>query len=232
MAKLKRPLNSEKARGHIDGIIFSESNNINYARKRTIPRYEYTEKRKQTATDLTAASRLWSAMSDSDREKWEEFANETAKSDTWGQPIKTPAFSWFVSCYINLRAVKLLKVPDITQASKPPTPISVNTMWQSTASTRRLYIRVPIPNEYGSYRLRAYWNPTPSPGTFKNKSELVPFDWNTQGSTQEFIYVVKNYSRTTAPAVVGQHTIIVKLIDPKSGLASSELKGIITIPEP
>lgn len=232
MAKLKRPLNSEKARGHIDGIIFSESNNVNYARKRTIPKYEYTEKRKQTATDLTAATRLWSALSDSDRQKWEDFATETVKSDVWGQPIKTPAFSWFVSCYLNLRAVRLLKVPDISKASKPPTPISISTTWQSTSATRRLYIQVPIPNEYGTYRLRAYWNPTPSTGTLKNKSELVPFDWNTQGSTQALIYLVKHYSRATAPEVVGQHTVIVKLIDTKSGLASSELKGIITIPEP
>lgn len=232
MAKLKRPLNSEKARGHIDGIIFSESNNVNYARKRTIPRYEYTEKRKQTATDLTAASRLWTAMSDSAREKWEDFANETVKSDVWGQPIKTPAFSWFVSCYLNLRAVKLLKVPDISEPSKPPTPISVDTTWQGTVANRRLFIRVPLPNEYGSYRLRAYWNPIPSPGTFKNKSELVPFDWNTQGTANGYIYLIKQYTKTTAQEVVGQHTIIVKLIDTKSGLASSELKGIITIPEP
>lgn len=232
MAKLKRPLNSEKARGHIDGIIFSESNNVNYARKRTIPKYEYTEKRKQTATDLTAATRLWSAMSDSDRQKWEDFATETVKSDVWGQPIKTPAFSWFVSCYLNLRAVKLLKVPDISEASKPPTPISISANWQSTAAIKRLYIEVPKPNLYGSYRLKAYWNPTPSTGTLKNKSELVTFDWNTQGSSQEYIRIVKQYSTATAPAVVGQHTFIVKLIDTKSGLASSELKGIVTIPEP
>lgn len=232
MAKLKRPLNSEKARGHIDGVIFSESNNVNYARKRTIPRYEYTEKRKQTATDLTAASRLWTAMSDSAREKWEDFANETVKSDVWGQPIKTPAFSWFVSCYLNLRAVKLLKAPDISEPSKPPTPISITTAWQGGVSVRRLAIRVPIPDEYGDYRLRAYWNPIPSPGTFKNKSELIPFDWNSQGTTPEYIQLIKNYNSTTALEVVGQHTVIVKLIDANSGLASSELKGIITIPEP
>ena len=232
MAKLRRPLNSERARGSLGDVIFSESNNVNYARRKTIPRYEQTTRRKEVATDLTAASRLWSALTDQDKAKWEEFADSVTKSDVWGTPIKLPAFSWFVGCYINLRSIGLLKVPKINEPRKPTPPIAVTTRWAGTSTRKFLYFEAHISEEIDDVRARFYWNPKPSPGTFKNKSELELLIPQTHGVDENIYNVRLDMKNADTSAYVGNHTIIAQLIDTRSGLASAEYKTLITIEEP
>lgn len=232
MAKLRRPLNSERARGSLGDVIFSESNNVNYARRKTIPKYEQTTRRKEVATDLTAASRLWSALTDQGKAQWEEFADSVTKSDVWGTPIKLPAFSWFVGCYMNLRSIKELRPPDIREARKPTPPIAVTARWAGTISRKFLYIEAHVSEEIDDVKARFYWNPKPSAGTFKNKSELELLIPSTFGVDENIYNVRIQMTNEEAAAYVGNHTIIAQLIDTRSGLASAEYKTLLTIEEP
>lgn len=232
MAKLRRPLNSEKARGSLGDVIFSESNNVNYARRKTIPRYEQTTRRKEAATDLTAASRLWSALTEEGKAKWEEFADSVTKSDVWGTPIKLPAFSWYVGCYLNLRAVGFIKPPSLTKKTKPPTPTGIQFEWRSYPSNKRLVIGISGLNPPTGYRAKIFWNPKASAGTLKNKSELVPLKEGSQSAAGNLITRTILIPNDEIENWTGQHTFVIQFVDTTSGLASSEQKINAVIPQP
>lgn len=232
MAKLRRPLNSERARGSLGDVIFSESNNVNYARRKTIPRYEQTAKRKAVATDLTAASRLWSALTEEGKAKWEDFADSVTKSDVWGTPIKLPAFSWFVGCYMNLRAVGFIKPPSITNPTKPPTPTGIAFNWRNYPDHPRLVIGITGANQATGYRAKIFWNPKASEGTLKNKSELVPIEGGSHSASGNLVMRTISIPNNEIENWTGQHTFVIQFVDTMSGLASSEQKINAVIPQP
>lgn len=219
MAKLKRPLNSEKARGHIDGIIFSESNNVNYARKRTIPKYKYTEKRKEVANRLALASAGWQRMTDEERKNWEDFAKTTTERNAFGEKYTKPAFAWYVACRENLYSIGKPKVPNIIGAEFPETPNAITyqapAFWSS-------YLELYISHDTTSAKWipRLYISKQKSPSRIFNFSECRLWKADSaNGSILKFSMTTSQYNDFK-----GVYTLFAQLVDRDSGLAGELYK--------
>lgn len=223
MAKLKRPLNSEKARGALGGIVFSESNQVNYARKNTVKPYIKTEKRKESANRLALSASGWQRMTDADKQHWVDFAESTAAWNAFGERFRKPAFSWYCACRENLASVGHPKNPKILDAEFPPTPYRL-TYTAPDFFDSRLIILGSQTEEPGQYYLRLYKSKIPSSSRLFNISEceLWKAD-NTVNNQCRF-----NMTKTEYNAFKGVYTIFAQFVDRDSGLASDFLKTRIT----
>lgn len=219
MAKIARPLNSEKARGEIGGIVFSESNNINYVRRNTVKPYVQTEKRKEVASRLALASAGWQRMTDEERKRWEDFAESHEAEDAFGQKFKKPAFAWYVSCRENLYSVRHPKVPSIAEAEFPPTPTGLT---MTTPSIFQQYLVIyalqgeEVPKDY----LRLYISKEKSPSRIFNFSECELWKADTANIANNRY----NITTTQYNAFKGVYTIFAQFVNRDSGLAGKFLK--------
>lgn len=224
MAKIKRPLNSEKARGALGGLIFSESNQVNYVRRNTVKTYVQTEKRKETAQRLATAAELWAALSETEKRAWEDFAESTAAWNAFGEQFTKPAFSWFVACRENLHSVASNNRPDIIGAEIPRPPREITTQKQGTT---RILFRVaesPVNND-NDIRYRIYRSKEKSASRLFNISECElwkPSSLNRQGNI--YSYLPQEFELQK-----GVYTIFVQLVNLKSGLAGPLKKTRITM---
>lgn len=219
MAKIARPLNSEKARGEIGGIIFSESNNVNYVRRNTVKPYVQTEKRKEVANRLALASAGWQRMTDEERKRWEDFADTHEAEDAFGQKFKKPAFAWYVSSRENLYSVRHPKVPSIAEAEFPPTPTGLT---MTTPSIFQQYLVIyalqgeEVPKDY----LRLYISKEKSPSRIFNFSECTLWKADTANIANNRY----NITTTQYNAFKGVYTIFAQFVNRDSGLAGKFLK--------
>lgn len=224
MAKIKRPLNSEKARGALGGLIFSESNQVNYVRRNTVKPYVQTEKRKETAQRLATSAELWAELSETEKKAWEDFAESHEVENALGQKFKRPAFSWFVSCRENLHSVNSNNRPNIIGAEIPRPPRTITT---AKTGTTRIQFRVaesPVNND-NDIRYRIYRSKEKSASRLFNISECElwkPTSLNRQGNI--YAYLPEEYEFEK-----GVYTIFVQLVNLKSGLAGPLQKTRITI---
>lgn len=224
MAKIKRPLNSEKARGALGGLIFSESNQVNYVRRNTVKPYEQTAKRKETAERLATSAELWASLSETDKQAWEDFAESHEVENALGQKFKRPAFSWFVSCRENLHSVKSNNRPNIIGAEIPRPTRQLITQ---KATTTRIQYRIsesPI-NTDTDLRYRIYRSKEKSASRLFNISECelwTPTTLNRQGNAYAYYPEEYEYQK-------GVYTIFVQLVNIKSGLAGPLQKSRITM---
>ena len=220
MVKIQRPLNSQKARGAIGGVIFSESNNVNYVRRNTIKPYDQTGRRKEQATLLADASTAWHLLDDETRKAWEIFAETTNTKNAFGEDTTIPAFSWFVSCYKNLRAVERTLTPRISSMVFPETPTAVSKRWRRLGLAYALQINVTTPSQSRDYRYRIYQSKEPSTSRLYNISECQVM--------HATAYAYQGTSFTVIPADTGKYagtwTLYVQTIDANSGLASDFYK--------
>ena len=230
MAKVGRPLNSEKARGALGGLIFSESNNVNYVRRNTKPKYEVTTKRQAQAAALAEISERWTSLSSSDKALWTEFAEDHFKHDEFGRSFKAPAFSWFVGCSQNLRAVKNINNPTLILDGRTPT-IPQPPEFERYALTRSgrakrttLYF---YPNNDGNTLIRLYFGNRQSLGQTLNFSECVyekPIGLTNTSWSQ-------NTNSTNPYLFLGDWTIYAQAVDFLTGLASDFSKFNVSIIE-
>ena len=222
MAKLKRPLNSEKARGALGGIVFSESNQVNYARKNTVRPYVKTEKRKEAANRLSLSAAGWQRMTEADKQHWVDFAESTAAWNAFGERFTKPAFSWYCACRENLASVGHPKNPKILDAEFPPTPYQISYQQPSIFDSRLIIIgsQTEAP---GQYYLRLYKSKIPSSSRLFNISEceLWKAD-NTVNNQCRFNMTTQEYN-----AFKGVYTIFAQFVDRDSGLASDFFKARI-----
>lgn len=224
MAKIKRPLNSEKARGALGGLIFSESNQVNYVRRNTVKPYEQTAKRKETAQRLATSAELWAAQSETNKQAWEDFAESHEVENALGQKFKRPAFSWFVSCRENLHSVEINNAPNIIGAEIPRPPRQITTAKQVSRVVQFRITENPI-NDDQDIRYRIYRSKEKSASRLFNISECElwkPSSLNRQGN----IYV---YQRQEYADQKGVYTVFVQLVNIRSGLAGPLLKMRITM---
>lgn len=224
MAKIKRPLNSEKARGALGGLIFSESNQVNYVRRNTVKPYEQTAKRKETAERLATSAELWAAQSETNKRAWEDFAESHEVENALGQKFKRPAFSWFVSCRENLHSVEINNAPNIIGAEIPRPPRQITTEKHVSRVVQFRISESPI-NDDQDIRYRIYRSKEKSASRLFNISECElwkPSTLNRQGN----IYV---YQRQEYMDQKGVYTVFVQLVNIRSGLAGPLLKTRITM---
>lgn len=224
MAKIKRPLNSEKARGALGGLIFSESNQVNYVRRNTVKPYEQTAKRKETAQRLATSAELWAAQSETIKQAWEDFAENHEVENALGQKFKRPAFSWFVSCRENLHSVESNNQPNIIGAEIPRPTRTITTA--KTGTTRIQFRIAESPtNTDTRLRYRIYRSKEKSASRLFNISECElwkPSTLNRQGNIYAFLPEEYEYQK-------GVYTIFVQLVNINSGLAGPLQKTRITI---
>ena len=222
MAKLKRPLNSEKARGALGGIVFSESNQVNYARKNTVRPYVKTEKRKEAANRLSLSAAGWQRMTEADRQHWVDFAESTAAWNAFGERFTKPAFSWYCACRENLASVGHPKNPKILDAEFPPTPTGL-IYTAPDFFDDRLKINGTTSETSPTYYLRLYKSKIPSSSRIFNISECEL--WKADNS----IILQNRYNMTTQEynAFKGVYTIFAQFVDRDSGLASDFFKARI-----
>lgn len=224
MAKIKRPLNSEKARGALGGLIFSESNQVNYVRRNTVKPYVQTAKRKETAERLATSAELWASLSETDKQAWEDFAESHEVENALGQKFKRPAFSWFVSCRENLHSVNSNNRPNIIGAEIPRPPRTIAT---AKTGTTRIQFRVaesPVNND-NDIRYRIYRSKEKSASRLFNISECElwkPTSLNRQGNIYAYLPQEYEYEK-------GVYTVFVQLVNLKSGLAGPLQKTRITM---
>lgn len=224
MAKIKRPLNSEKARGALGGLIFSESNQVNYVRRNTVKPYVQTAKRKETAERLATSAELWASLSETDKQAWEDFAESHEVENALGQKFKRPAFSWFVSCRENLHSVNSNNRPNIIGAEIPRPPREITT---AKTGTTRIQFRVaesPVNND-NDIRYRIYRSKEKSASRLFNISECElwkPTSLNRQGNIYAYLPQEYEYEK-------GVYTVFVQLVNLKSGLAGPLQKTRITM---
>lgn len=224
MAKIKRPLNSEKARGAIGGLIFSESNQVNYVRRNTVKPYIQTEKRKETAERLATSAELWAELSETEKKAWEDFAESTAAWNAFGEQFTKTAFSWYVACRENLHSVKSNNRPNIIGAEIPRPPRTITT---AKTGTTRIQFRIaesPVNND-NDIRYRVYRSKEKSASRLFNISECElwkPTSLNRQGNIYAYLPQEYEYEK-------GVYTIFVQLVNLKSGLAGPLQKTRITI---
>lgn len=224
MAKIKRPLNSEKARGALGGLIFSESNQVNYVRRNTVKPYVQTEKRKETAQRLATSAELWAELSETEKKAWEDFSETHEVENALGQKFKRPAFSWFVSCRENLHSVNSNNRPNIIGAELPRPPRAITT---AKTGTTRIQFRVaesPVNND-NDIRYRIYRSKEKSASRLFNISECElwkPTSLNRQGNIYAYLPQEYEYEK-------GVYTVFVQLVNLKSGLAGPLQKTRITM---
>lgn len=232
MAKVGRPLNSEKARGAIGGLVFSESNNVNYVRKNTKPKYQQTQKRKEQAAQLAEIASVWANLQSTEKAYWVDFAEKTIKHNEFGDKYTIPAFSWFVSCYQNLTAIKMIPAmqpyplirPNSTSEQFPSAPIfdHIDVRIQQRRYIVSIYYKEGINS---AVRYRLYWGKRQSPGQTLNISEcaiITPTGYIPNGV---------NYSgnATYMKPFEGDWTIYTQAIRNYSGLASDFTRTNISI---
>ena len=220
MAKINRPLNSEKARGAIGGIIFSETNNVNYVRKNTIKPYVQTEKRKEVANRLALASSGWQRMTDEERNAWEDFAERATRKGTFGERVKNPAFSWYVSSRENLHSVRMNRIPVITNAEFPVQVKGISITERRVGNAWRVLIANTAETVDTNNRLRVYRGKRPSQGASLNISECS--FWYPTGTTARQIYW--NIPLDQVATLGGYYTFFVQNVNSVSGLASEIIK--------
>lgn len=219
MAKLRRPLNSEKARGNIGGIIFSESNQVNYARRKTVKPYQKTQARKEAASRLALASYGWQRMTEAEKDEWRKFADTTQVEGTFGEETTKPAFAWYCACRENLNSVKHPKTPRITGALFPPAPTYINIQAPDFFSPT-LQIFTGIETEPTRFYPRLYISDKKSPSRLFNLSEchLV------KGDTVTHTSVKINMTEEQYQQFKGVYTVYAQLVDRDSGLAGPMFK--------
>lgn len=224
MAKISRPLDSEKARGAIGGIIFSESNNINYVRRNTVRPYEKTEARKEVANRLALASAGWQRMTDEERKRWEDFAESTAAWNAFGEEFTKPAFSWYVACRENLYSVKRTAIPNISVTDFPRTPTTLQKS-RATGSVISFTIKERNTNTDQYLRLRIYKSKVPGASRFFNISECEL--WKPYTCTyQQNVY---RYTPQELEQIKGIYTLYAQFVDIRSGLAGELRQQRITL---
>lgn len=223
MAKLKRPLNSEKARGALGGIVFSESNQVNYARRNTVRPYVQTEKRKEAANRLVLSASGWQRMTEADRQHWVDFAESTAAWNAFGERFTKPAFSWYCACRENLASVGHPKNPKILDAEFPPTPIDLTYIAPNFFDSR-LIITGSQTGTLGQFYLRLYKPKNPSSSRLFNISECEL--WRADNNVNNQCRF--NMTETEYNSFKGVYTIFAQFVDRDSGLASDFLKTRIT----
>lgn len=227
MAKLRRPLNSEKARGALGGVIFSESNNVNYARRNTIRPYQHTVKRKEAASRLSASATAWASLSESEKDAWRDFAEATKRESAFGEHVTIPAFSWFCSCRENLASVLVNDTPKLADMVFPPVPTSIAVTKISSGSNWRLRISISAGETDIYNRFRIYRSKKASTSAIFNISECELWKPGTTNPSGNF-YVV---SREEYESMKGTYTVYVQTINRLSGLASDYFKTVITLPD-
>lgn len=224
MAKISRPLNSEKARGAIGGIIFSESNNINYVRRNTVRPYEKTEARKEMASRLNSAAVAWDNLSPATKKAWEDFAESTAAWNAFGEKYTKPAFSWYVGCRENLHSVKRNANPDISVDDFPRTPTLLQKT-KSTGSVISFTIKERAGNTDQYLRLRIYKSKVPGASRYFNISECEL--WKPYTCTyQQNVY---RYTPQELEQIKGIYTLYAQFVDIRSGLAGELRQQRITL---
>lgn len=224
MAKIKQPLNSEKARGALAGLIFSESNQVNYVRRNTVKPYEQTAKRKETAKRLATSAELWAAQSETIKQAWEDFAESHEVENALGQKFKRPAFSWFVSCRENLHSVGSNNSANIIGAEIPRPPATITTEKREYAKIQFRVTESPT-NTDTKLHYRIYRSKEKSASRLFNISECElwkPSSSNRQGN-------IYTYSPSEYEQEKGVYTIFVQLVNIDSGLAGPLQKTRITM---
>lgn len=227
MAKLRRPLNSDKARGALGGVIFSESNNVNYARRNTIKPYEHTVKRKEAASRLSASATAWASLSESDKEAWRAFAETTKRENAFGEQVTIPAFSWFCSCRENLQSVLVNDNPRIAEMVFPPVPQSVAVAKLTSGANWRLRLSINAGELVLDNRFRVYRSKKPSTSAIYNISDCEYWKPNTTNPSGNF-YIM---SKEEYEKFKGTYTVYIQTINRSSGLASDYFKALITLPD-
>lgn len=224
MAKISRPLDSEKARGAIGGVIFSESNNVNYVRRNTVRPYEKTEARKEVASRLNSAAVAWTNLSEANKKAWEDFAESTAAWNAFGEKYTKPAFSWFVGCRENLHSVKRTANPNITGAEFPRDVEKLG-KYKTTGSIITFTIRERNTNTDPYIRLRIYKSKVPSTTRYFNISECEL--WKPYTCTyQQNVY---RYTPQELEQIKGIYTLYAQFVDIRSGLAGELRQQRITL---
>lgn len=224
MVKIHSPLNSQKARGAIGGLIFSESNQINYVRKNTVKPYVQTAKRKAVAAQLKGAAEIWRALDADEREKWRDFAESHDGEDAFGQKFKKPAFAWYVSCRQNLASIHQAHQPGLSNQEIPRTPISLTTTKTGTTRVQFRVVENPT-NTDSTLRLRIYKSKQSSESRIFNFSECEFWNPNTLASLGN----VYSYTAEDFESAKGVYTVYAQWINRFSGIAGGLLMTQIAI---
>lgn len=140
--------------GRVGSVVYSHNRGGQYVRAGSIPVNTMTEYRQSVKNTLSACSKAWVALTDTQREAWNSWAGTVSWKNRLGQSITLSGQNAFVQCNsrILLAGGTLIDIPSINTAPEMVTGITLTTdigagtfglAWTSGAigATKKLYCR-------------------------------------------------------------------------------------------
>lgn len=121
MAKAVQPLMSLEARGKMGGLIYNTWRGIATVKAFKSPSQPNTAAQLERRSVLTELSREWAALTSTQREAWQTYAQSHLQNDWTGNPLRLTAQNWFVRC-----GARAILVGGSSLASPPSAAAPVN----------------------------------------------------------------------------------------------------------
>jgi hypothetical protein len=111
-----------EARGKLGGIVFSRNTGGAYVRQKVSPVQPRTPAQLNQRSRLTAVSKVWETLSESQRSAWKSFSLEAKKRDVLGLQKQRTAQQMFMFCNLALDSVGYALILN------PPTSLAVDAL--------------------------------------------------------------------------------------------------------
>ena len=208
MPKVKNPLFSQEARGGVGGLVYNTWRGINYVKTNTSPTGQGTAKRLAAQARISAISKDWAGLTDTQRANWSQYATDHPVTDWTGSPKRLTGMNWFVACNVANDIQGDAHVTDAPTVAAPDPATGVTL----SADTGNLAIAWTAPTDEDLDIVAFLVGPLSAGRTAKLEQAQYEISYDADTTTPATL-------KAAAPA--GRYTVFVKVHDPATGLTST-----------